>query len=62
MYFVERCDGVVCLLSQPRLEAMWAMKAYNHAEIYFNVRSSVTQLLLHVSLFLHEVTCEILVI
>lgn len=22
---------------QPRLEVMWAMKAYNHAEVYFNV-------------------------
>ncbi|XP_077593412.1 protein PBDC1 [Stigmatopora nigra] len=24
-----------------RLEAMWAMKAYNHAEVYFNLISSV---------------------
>ncbi|XP_029024926.1 protein PBDC1 [Betta splendens] len=27
--------------NDPRLEAMWAMKAYNHAEIYFNLISSV---------------------
>lgn len=26
------------LFFQPRLEVMWAMKAYNHAEVYFNVR------------------------
>lgn len=24
---------------QPRLEAMWAIKASNHAEVYFNVRA-----------------------
>ncbi|XP_038133300.1 protein PBDC1 [Cyprinodon tularosa] len=27
--------------NDPRLEVMWAMKAYNHAEIYFNLISSV---------------------
>ncbi|XP_028319409.1 protein PBDC1 [Gouania willdenowi] len=27
--------------NDPRLEAMWAMKAYNHAEVYFNLISSV---------------------
>ncbi|XP_075885921.1 protein PBDC1 [Nelusetta ayraudi] len=27
--------------NDPRLEAMWAMKAFNHAEIYFNLISSV---------------------
>ncbi|XP_056288334.1 protein PBDC1 isoform X2 [Pseudoliparis swirei] len=27
--------------NDPQLEAMWAMKAYNHAEIYFNLISSV---------------------
>ncbi|TDH02449.1 hypothetical protein EPR50_G00173190 [Perca flavescens] len=26
---------------EPRLEVMWAMKAYNHAEVYFNLISSV---------------------
>lgn len=26
------------LLFQPRLEVMWAIKASNHAEVYFNVR------------------------
>uniref|UniRef100_A0AAX7TXZ5 Polysaccharide biosynthesis domain-containing protein n=1 Tax=Astatotilapia calliptera TaxID=8154 RepID=A0AAX7TXZ5_ASTCA len=27
--------------NDPRLEVMWAMKAYNHAEVYFNLISSV---------------------
>ncbi|XP_068430090.1 protein PBDC1 [Clinocottus analis] len=27
--------------NDPRLEAMWAMKAYNHAEVFFNLISSV---------------------
>nr|XP_020492627.1 protein PBDC1 [Labrus bergylta] len=27
--------------NDPRLEEMWAMKAYNHAEVYFNLISSV---------------------
>ncbi|KAK2887905.1 hypothetical protein Q8A73_019353 [Channa argus] len=27
--------------NDPRVEAMWAMKAYNHAEVYFNLISSV---------------------
>lgn len=27
---------------QPRLEAMWAIKASNHAEVYFNVRADYT--------------------
>ncbi|XP_029514942.1 protein PBDC1-like [Oncorhynchus nerka] len=27
--------------NDPQLEVMWAMKAYNHAEIYFNLISSV---------------------
>ncbi|KAM9735047.1 protein PBDC1 isoform 1-T2 [Menidia menidia] len=27
--------------NDPRLEAMWAMKAYNHAEVYFNLISAV---------------------
>ncbi|XP_028273919.1 protein PBDC1 [Parambassis ranga] len=27
--------------NDPQLEVMWAMKAYNHAEVYFNLISSV---------------------
>ncbi|KAM4532528.1 protein PBDC1 [Fundulus diaphanus] len=27
--------------NDPRLEVMWAMKAYNHAEVYFNLISAV---------------------
>ncbi|XP_070845013.1 protein PBDC1 [Chaetodon trifascialis] len=27
--------------NDPRLEVMWAMKAHNHAEVYFNLISSV---------------------
>uniref|UniRef100_A0A672IKJ6 Polysaccharide biosynthesis domain containing 1 n=2 Tax=Salarias fasciatus TaxID=181472 RepID=A0A672IKJ6_SALFA len=27
--------------NDPRVEVMWAMKAYNHAEVYFNLISSV---------------------
>ncbi|XP_031434209.1 protein PBDC1 [Clupea harengus] len=32
--------------NDPQLEVMWAMKAYNHAEIYFNLISSVDPKLL----------------
>ncbi|XP_020492627.2 protein PBDC1 [Labrus bergylta] len=46
---VEGASAAVHALSQraeeyendPRLEEMWAMKAYNHAEVYFNLISSV---------------------
>lgn len=30
-------DADVYFAFQERLEVMWAMKAYNHAEVYFNV-------------------------
>lgn len=34
-------DLCVSVSLQSRLEFMWAMKAYNHAEVYFNVRPSI---------------------
>lgn len=37
--------------NDPSLETMWAMKAYEHAEIYFNVRFTLP---LH---FIHTVHC-----
>lgn len=48
---VSRHDNVFILIRQsyrlfiffqPRLEAMWAIKASNHAEVYFNVRLDYT--------------------
>ncbi|XP_063066783.1 protein PBDC1 [Engraulis encrasicolus] len=46
---VERASAAAHALSlpadaygnDPQLEMMWAMKAYNHAEVYFNLISSV---------------------
>lgn len=35
VYFFE--NGLFLTHTQAQLEVMWAMKAYNHAEVYFNV-------------------------
>ncbi|XP_066995220.1 protein PBDC1 isoform X1 [Anabrus simplex] len=35
--------------NDPNLEAMWAMKAYEHAEVYFNILCSVDPKLLRLS-------------
>jgi len=37
---MQTSSTICCILLQPSVEMLWAMKAYEHAEVYFNVSFS----------------------